>query len=251
MAIINGCKKCARCGALKGVDGFGKSSQTKDGLYWCCRDCNSEQKRAHYEKNRERIITQTSQYHRDHPEVNRAAAARYNKTDKRAESLAIWNAENKDRLTEYARRYRNKHREYYRAYRRQHYRVNEAKPEVRELRRARMRRMYTANPEAAHERGRLYRARKFGSGGQHSNFEWRAMLDWFGGKCLCCGRTDRIQRDHVIPISRGGGDDISNIQPLCGGIDGCNQRKFTNTTDYRDPDLLLSFLEWADTTRST
>jgi HNH endonuclease len=33
-----------------------------------------------------------------------------------------------------------------------------------------------------------------------------------------------------VPLSRGGSDDIGNIQPLCGA---CNRKKFVSVIDYR------------------
>ena len=33
--------------------------------------------------------------------------------------------------------------------------------------------------------------------------------------CIACGRKDNIEVDHIYPVSRGGGDGESNLQPLC------------------------------------
>lgn len=35
------------------------------------------------------------------------------------------------------------------------------------------------------------------------------------GYCLKCGRTERLSVDHIIPVSKGGTDDLSNLQCLC------------------------------------
>lgn len=51
-----------------------------------------------------------------------------------------------------------------------------------------------------------------------------------GRKCLSCSSTENLTLDHVIPISRGGKDEISNLQPLC---KSCNCSKGTKTIDYR------------------
>lgn len=49
--------------------------------------------------------------------------------------------------------------------------------------------------------------------------------------CSCCGDTEAILgADHVVPLSRGGLDDISNIQPLCGYR---NRKIFVEILDYR------------------
>lgn len=49
----------------------------------------------------------------------------------------------------------------------------------------------------------------------HTRAEWLALLEAYGNRCAACGSTDRLERDHIIPLSRGGTDAISNIQPLC------------------------------------
>jgi hypothetical protein len=36
-----------------------------------------------------------------------------------------------------------------------------------------------------------------------------------GGVCQCCGSSDNIEYDHIIPYSCGGSSDVSNIQLLC------------------------------------
>ena len=36
-----------------------------------------------------------------------------------------------------------------------------------------------------------------------------------GGVCQCCGSSENIEYDHIIPYSCGGSSDVSNIQLLC------------------------------------
>lgn len=63
--------------------------------------------------------------------------------------------------------------------------------------------------------------------GTHTDQEWQALLARYGGRCAHCGTTERIERDHIIPLSKGGDDTIDNLQPLCGT---CNRRKWNKLT---------------------
>jgi superfamily II DNA or RNA helicase len=52
--------------------------------------------------------------------------------------------------------------------------------------------------------------------------------------CLCCGKARRkgvtLNADHILPISMGGGNEMSNLQTLC---KYCNGLKGVNDIDYR------------------
>jgi 5-methylcytosine-specific restriction endonuclease McrA len=55
-----------------------------------------------------------------------------------------------------------------------------------------------------------------------SETQWTAIKELWGG-CAYCGATDRpLQRDCVLPISRGGRYTLDNIAPACGS---CNASK--------------------------
>ena len=42
------------------------------------------------------------------------------------------------------------------------------------------------------------------------------------GRCVRCGAEDDLQFDHVIPVAKGGGAAVDNIQIMCGD---CNRQK--------------------------
>lgn len=51
--------------------------------------------------------------------------------------------------------------------------------------------------------------------------EWAALVDAWGG-CAYCGAGGPLQKDCMLPISRGGRYTVSNVVPACGS---CNASK--------------------------
>lgn len=76
-------------------------------------------------------------------------------------------------------------------------------------------------------KNRSYKLR--GASSSHTLQEWKNLLLANGNKCIACGSTEKITKDHIIPISKNGSNNISNIQPLCYI---CNSRK-SNKLDWK------------------
>lgn len=63
-----------------------------------------------------------------------------------------------------------------------------------------------------------WRARKNGASGSHTLEEWNELKRKFNYICPHCGKSEpeiELTQDHIIPLTRGGSDNIINIQPLC------------------------------------
>lgn len=152
------------------------------------------------------------------------------------EKIAKWREVNRDKMKANARR---------------HYEKN------RDVVIARARHADVANPDAAKARKRKYAATELGkgtalagvhrrlarlkgNGGSHTHAQWVALREWYGNSCLGCQQffaPNELTRDHVAPLSRGGTNDIGNIQPLCMP---CNKAKGAALIDYRPDEFRLA-----------
>jgi 5-methylcytosine-specific restriction endonuclease McrA len=78
------------------------------------------------------------------------------------------------------------------------------------------------------------RARIAGASGGHTHEEVQYLKEIQGFKCLMCKRPEpaiKLTLDHIVPLSKGGGNGIGNCQMLC---KSCNSSKNDNYLDLRN-----------------
>mgnify|MGYP001570175141 CR=1 FL=1 len=78
--------------------------------------------------------------------------------------------------------------------------------------------------------------------GAHTLGDWETLKAQYNWTCPACGKIEpqiKLTEDHVIPLSKGGSDNIENIQPLCVS---CNSKKYTKVIRYDYKKSLVEIL---------
>ena len=261
--VLEGCqcegKRCTKCEEVKCVGLFHKQKMGAGGLHAACKACSNANHRAHYQRNRERIIAKHAAWRDSHPDYHKryywehADMLNLQSREYQREHAAeisnqkkMYYREHAQEILELRKEYQKTHAEYLRRYRKNRYQelseqfreqkridYQERQPEIRERRRLHRKtnpEIYAAIDQAHFSRRR---SRKTQAGGSYTPQQWRMLKMQYSSTCLCCGRWEpeiKLTADHVIPISRGGTSDISHIQPLCYS---CNSKKYNKIIDYR------------------
>ena len=220
-------KRCTKCGITKPLSDFNKHKTCRYGVRSQCKACD---------------VAYSDKWKAENPEAARKHRSKNHQTHK-SERLTynkLWIASNPDKIKAQRQRYHSNHRDERVSRSRQRYATN------KESHLEYMRRRYTENkekivakiqewrnknPEKKLQYSHTRRAKIKGNGGTFTVQEWKELCSKYGNKCLVpgCDRTD-LSPDHVIPISKGGTNSITNIQPLCSYH---NNKKRAKIIDYR------------------
>lgn len=170
-----------------------------------------------------------AEYRRRHKEeLTKKDRDRYWKyRDESRKKSQQWYLKNREYAAQKAKEWRQKNRERYRELGRlKARRYAEKNPERV---RATVAAWRKANKDKLAHYASTRRVRKIGNGGTHTLQEWKDLVKKFNGKCFYCADPERpVTKDHLIPISKGGTDDIENIVPACRN---CNSEKGSLTAD--------------------
>lgn len=197
-----GYKYCQSCNMVKSVNEFNKCRSRPTGLQPQCAICgriatakwqanNREHRRAYAEKWREQNPDYHSQWYlKNKEDVTRKQKEWVeNNPKKNRKRQQRWYRDNKKKRLDYGREWRRN------------------------------------NPEKAKVVSNRRRARQLQAEGSHTSEELKSLWKQQGGRCVYCGcklTTKYRHLDHVIPLSRGGTNWISNLAWAC---PSCNSAK--------------------------
>ena len=198
-------RTCNICNIEKADELFVRCAGIKSGYRAYCKKCHTQKQLARYRKDPELHKARVAEYQRKNPEKVRDWYKSYiQKNPDRVKELHRLRS-SKPAAKERVKRWKEQNRERYNAMMRAYYHAN------KELRHAHLK-------NSKHKRRSSIKGHR-----GISLEEWRAMKKAASQRCHYCGSKARpLAMDHVIPLSKGGMHEPSNIVPAC---KSCNSRK--------------------------
>lgn len=222
---MNETKRCKRCGTE--YPSTTEYFRMCDGRYLgnICRNC---------------IRKQNSEYQKQHREERNAYGREYRKTEKHREYIRRYNEIHKNERRAYFKKYEEQNKDKIRAYRQEWYAQNrerllpirkawndahkdEHREYYKEYNKANKDHLrvlrhnhYENNKEKSFAYAQERRARKRGAPSGMTESDWEYAIQFFENRCAYCGsETDKLTREHVVPLVNGGGYTKDNIIPVC------------------------------------
>lgn len=219
-------KRCSQCREIKTLEEFHQDRARKYGRRSACNVCVREYSRKYRETNPEKARESAHKYRQANLEKARERNHKWHEANRERtqKRKRRWYKDNRERSRETSRKWREANLEKTREDSRRWREANLERVQENE------RRYRQANPEKIREKCRRRRARENGAEGNFTEAQFQVLCEYYGSVCIACGSTRHLTRDHVILLTKGGSDNISNIQPLCRS---CNSSKGAKDTDYR------------------
>jgi len=196
-----------------------------------CLDRKNSYMKNYYKKIKEKIKIYSQKYYQNNKEAIKDKNSRYQKLNR--EQYNGYNKKyyscHKKEHSDYQKAHRKLYNQYNKTYQLKHpEKIKQIKHDV-----------YLRRKDKAYEEVRKRRAVKMRVGGTFTKKEWLEVKHQYNDSCLWCGTKERIEADHVVPLSHGGVNSIENIQPLCRK---CNAKKFSRIIDFRP--FGAAILDW-------
>ena len=178
-------KKCTKCGLVKPLDEFYIKNSSKDHHTYKCKECFAKYSKEYHQKNKELCRIRLQKWRAENSEYVKERDKKYRESNMelcRAKERR-YRERHPEKIAEKNKKYRESHREYF---------YNKAK-----------------------ERKSILKSR---SDGTVTKEELNALFKSQNGCCAYCGCDLNVygkHTDHVIPISKGGLNTISNIRWVC------------------------------------
>lgn len=229
--------KCKNCGEIKPHKGKGLCKNCCQNKY---RVNNKERlkqyRKQYYKKNKEYFV----QYRQKNQEHIKQQEKQYREDNR--EYLKEWRKkhyrENKEQEAERMKKWRAENKEHCRQYNKQYHQDN------KERIRHRVKQWGKDNPEKKNASSAKRRARKLNASGSYTGEDRKFLFNLANYKCqmLGCIETENLHIDHIVPLSKGGRNDIINLQVLCAS---CNSSKNDHhNTDYRTPEQIEAIAKY-------
>lgn len=185
---MDGYRTCTECGrSLPETDEFFSVSMRRGNICFAskCKECRKQYFREYYAKHKEKYKAHNQRWFREHKEYKEA----------------------------YVREWMSEHDGYWRKY-----------SEGRDFS-EHNRTYYATHKEEDRVRRQKRRANKKATDASFDAQQWESAKEEFGNACAYCGRSENLEQDHFIALSKGGGYTRENIVPSC---KRCNCSKHAN-----------------------
>lgn len=210
-------KKCTCCEKEfpATTEYYFSQSKGKYGVEACCKQCRTKKRLINYKENKNEILATGKRWVENNKElVKEKSKKSYQKNKELIHqkyldnkvNISVFNKQyrekNRDTLIEYAKNWKEKNKDNWMKY----YSKNKDKVSIRSEKR---RKSYTESQNPL------------------TYEQWENCLIYFNNECAYCGSSCVLEKEHFIPLTKGGSYSKDNIIPVC---KSCNSSK--KDTDF-------------------